>query len=793
LLADFATQPALIDAMIEVRGLPPCRFEDPQWQAAAALFELLPHLVVELQFEFQASGVVDYAELARAGRAALASDDEVGDAALALDFRLQHVLIDEMQDTSVSQYVLLQRLTAGWSDGDGRTVFVVGDPMQSIYRFRQADVGRFVRLRETGLPTVPLQSLQLTTNFRSDPAIVAWCNETFANVFPPRDNERAGAVRFQASSAARRAAAEAGVAVHPLVDAAATDEAACVAAIVADELARGCQDIAILVRARAHVAALTSALAERAIDHTAVEIDRLLDSEIGARLHALTCALLHDADRLAWLGVLRQPPFGLSLAELRDLTINDRDTPVRVLLADPDRRRRLPADRQALIERFAETLCAVRAAPRASLAERVERLWLEFDGPDWVSDDADLLTADAYFDALRDTAPTDVVLDPVALTQRLLDARSSNYGNTGSRVQVLTMHKAKGLEFDSVILPGLGRAGGTDRAAPLNWLSLADDRDGAVLLALQATRRSEERDPQHAFVARVGQAQVANERLRLLYVACTRARERLHLVGSVARDRRGQPRPAARSLLDALWPALAPRYADIDAPARESGADVAPWLQPGTLRATASQRRVSPHALPEAPAALLPVPLAEAVEYCWAGNTARIVGTAVHRWLDLLAQRGSLEAAQAWYEAQHSAVRAEMAETGLRGRALDAAVQRFNAAVRRSLADERGRWVLFGPHRRSATELAVTGMIDGTLRNVVLDRCFETRDGEHWIVDYKTSSHEGGAIETFLAQEVERYRPQLDGYRQVYAELTGAVPRTALYYPLLGRFIEVSV
>ena len=53
--------------------------------------------------------------------------------------------MDEFQDTSISQWELLQRLTAGWQPGDGRTVFVVGDPMQIIYRFREAEVGLFLR------------------------------------------------------------------------------------------------------------------------------------------------------------------------------------------------------------------------------------------------------------------------------------------------------------------------------------------------------------------------------------------------------------------------------------------------------------------------------------------------------------------------------------------------------------------------------------------------------------------------------------------------------------------------
>src|SRR3990172_5362927 len=81
--------------------------------------------------------------------------------ALALDCSVRHILIDEFQDTSWSQYDLLQGLTAGWQRDDGRTLFVVGDPMQSIYRFRKAEVGLYVRAWHEGIGGVPLDALRL--------------------------------------------------------------------------------------------------------------------------------------------------------------------------------------------------------------------------------------------------------------------------------------------------------------------------------------------------------------------------------------------------------------------------------------------------------------------------------------------------------------------------------------------------------------------------------------------------------------------------------------------------------
>ena len=86
----------------------------------------------------------------------------------------------------------------------------------------------------------------------------------------------------------------------------------------------------------------------------------------------------------------------------------------------------------------------------------------------------------------------------------------------------------------------------------------------------------------------------------------------------------------------------------------------------------------------------------------------------------------------------------------------------------------------------------MTGVVDGELVTGVIDRV-RVDDGEHWIVDYKTSSHEGGDLEGFLAAESARYRSQLSRYRTLYEAWSGETPRAALYFPLLARFVEVDL
>ena len=90
-------------------------------------------------------------------------------------------------------------------------------------------------------------------------------------------------------------------------------------------------------------------------------------------------------------------------------------------------------------------------------------------------------------------------------------------------------------------------------------------------------------------------------------------------------------------------------------------------------------------------------------------------------------------------------------------------------------------------------ELALSGVVDGQVQNVILDRVKVDDDGVHWIIDYKTSSHEGGDLEHFIAEEIRRYTHQMSRYATVYGAWSGAETRCALYFPLLGRFAEVEV
>jgi ATP-dependent exoDNAse (exonuclease V) beta subunit len=86
--------------------------------------------------------------------------------------------------------------------------------------------------------------------------------------------------------------------------------------------------------------------------------------------------------------------------------------------------------------------------------------------------------------------------------------------------------------------------------------------------------------------------------------------------------------------------------------------------------------------------------------------------------------------------------------------------------------------------------LALTGRLNGELVNVVIDRTLVDGDGTRWIVDYKTSSHEGTGLDEFLDREQERYRPQLERYAALMRHLGPEKIRVGLYFPLLSAWRE---
>ncbi len=772
-----------------VARLPEPVYRDAQWEILAALLRILPVAAAHLDLIAAARGETDHVGIARAALAALGDDEAPGELAQRLDWRLHHLLVDEFQDTSRAQYHLLQALTRGWQAGDGRTLFMVGDPMQSIYRFRQADVRIFLDMRDHGLPGVVLEFLRLEANFRSRPAIVEWINEIFANVMSPHDDALVGTVAYTPSRAVKAAVPGSGVFLHCMPDADPLYEAREVVGIVRSELAADAdRKIAILVRSRSHAAGVLSALRDAGIPCTS-ELLQLGQTGTACDLLAITRALIHPADRLAWLALLRAPWCGLSLGELESLAGSDPHATIEQCLADRGAGDALSEASRQRVARLVAAMAAARAQlGHVGLRDIVEALWVQLGGPA-VTGDAE---ADAVLAHLAAQERGGDLPDVLAVMEALA-AQPAPPGHARQRVQIMTMHKAKGLEFDTVILPGLGRETRPDKPPVLLWqeMPVAGGRDTLLLAPVNAS--GEEKAPLYEMLRSMKAAMDVAERDRLLYVAATRARMRLHLIGHLAAVTRGSERaaPRARSLLARLWPALAHLW-----PAPPDGApDADPphdgaWLTPPRNRFGDDWR------LPAMPPAWQPrgaiVSGAAPPPYDWASRWAMHAGAVAHRWLQHIAQQGIERFPAARLAVFGPTILRQLAEAGVAGADLERARQRVLATLANCIADRHGAWVLSAMHEDSRSEYALTAVIDGRCRRLVVDRCFIDGAGVRWIIDYKTAIHEGTDLETFFANEIERHGPQLRLYEVAFRRLEPRPCRVALYYPLHRRLLVLG-
>ncbi len=792
LLETLGSHGQLLGLLQGVRVLPPTRYSDEQWSVLLALFHLLPMAVAELQQLFSANRVTDYIEIALAADNALGTADSPGDIALLLDYQVRHILIDEMQDTSRAQYRMLEVLTGGWQPDDGRTLFCVGDPMQSIYRFRNAEVAQFLLAQRKGMGELRLEPLLLRQNFRSGEFLVHWFNTVFPLVLPDRDEPTRGAVSYAESVPARKT--EGKCHVYPVFGAEPETEAEEGCRIIAQTLAENPDDtMVVLVRSRTQLSALLPRLRSAGIAYQSVDIDRLTDLPEIIDVLALTRAMVHPCDRLAWLAILRSPWIGWHWCDLQALVRNDTRSTIWELLNDQDRLSRLSSDARQSLAGARPVLEAMFEVSRSgTLRDRVERAWLQLGGPAILERSTAADNVYRFFDVLERLEIAGSLHDVAELEAQLDLERVSN--NVNERLQIMTMHRAKGLQFDHVVLYGLGRIPRRNERSVLSWFDVTDEHgDESKIISPVGRRADIENDPIHRFIEITEAQKDRYEFGRLLYVACTRARKTLHLVGhtGIARDGESLRAPDSRSLLGLLWPAVAPQYeaAFESAGITTPGDDNEHWILP-------QRRRIEPAwQLPDVsgvPGQRFDAEAHEnvaAVEYDWAGTEARLAGTVVHRWLQLAADN-KVDLALEPTESLRATSERWLRESGVGPDATPTMVKRVEQALANIVSDPRGQWLLAGD---GFAELALSGVVGNAVESGIIDRVRIDDDGTHWIVDYKSSAHEGGDLQGFLDAEARRYQEQLTRYANLYRAYSGNDVRCALYFPLLQAFVEVGV
>jgi ATP-dependent exoDNAse (exonuclease V) beta subunit len=365
----------------------------------------------------------------------------------------------------------------------------------------------------------------------------------------------------------------------------------------------------------------------------------------------------------------------------------------------------------------------------------------------------------------------------------------------------MTVHKAKGLEFDTVILPGLERTVSGAARQLLYWAPVAIEKGprGIVLASHGGADADREADGLEAWMKRLDRDRARLELGRVAYVAATRARRSLHLVGSaaIAWNAEGLPAlvaPKSGSLLEFFWPVACPDFEREFARARQAGE-----IEPAAATARPRRSAPSPGRLPvgyelpapPAPACSLLTRRARVVEgtvrphFDWAGREAIAVGTVVHAELERLARQGL---APAQLVARPDGWRRDLARLGLPEHLWEGAVSRIDQAVSNLAASNLAGRLLDPDALEAASEFAITAWLDNEFTSIKVDRTFVDEAGARWIVDWKTSVHEGGGLAQFLDQELGRYSPQLERYSRVMKLYDARPQRIGLYFPMMDAW-----
>ena len=735
--------------------------------------------------------VVDFTEALVKALALLARMEEFSQSRYRLESRYQHVLVDELQDTSRSQWALVELLVRAWGEGAGvadegpvpPSIFVVGDRKQSIYGFRDAEVGvldeaaRLIgRLRPGREPR-----RAIVKSFRAVPALQQFvndvCDEIAKTPARPDAFRYDDLDRFPVSGLDGR--------TRPVGLVAAADAAGCARAVAAEvarliaagEPVRDRQtgvaraitpgDVAVLFRSRDSHREFERAFARAGVPFYVYKGLGFFDADEVKDVMALVQCLAEPASHLHAAAFLRSRFVRLSDRAVKHLAPRLADA--LGAPAAPAALDRLDAeDREALTlarDAFARWR---RLADRQAPAELVDQVLhesayaAELAGPGHAQARENLKKLRGLVRRLQNRGYATLGRIAERITQLMSGDESNAIVDALDAVNLMTVHAAKGLEFPVVVVANLSRGAG-GRGEPVEVVTRPDGDDVLDLVAVDGLA--------DAAVDEI-EAREREEAKRLVYVAFTRARDRLYLATTIARQGGFAP---ATSALGAVLPAsLGAALA-----AAASAEDAVAWTSAsGHLHALrvirAGDDAVA--AAPPAPARhddFAPLALAggrpdtvsarsqalQPGDLDGAGDADREAARAIGRLVHRAIAAGALAAAPAGRPTIVQAVAgSEPPATQARAVAvLD------GLAVRADVVE-----LISGAHVQHEVPMSVRGA-DGVLVHAVVDMLVHGADGRITVVEFKTGAARPGD-EHQLAAYADAVR-QLDPRRIVESRL----------------------
>ena len=539
--------------------------------------------VTEYERELAARSVLDFSGVLARALDLLRRMEEFAQSRYRLESRYHHVLVDEFQDTSRAQWELVSLLVKSWGEGLGLvhdapvppSVFVVGDRKQSIYGFRDAEAAVIEDAADSIRALRPEGGVRrsISHSFRAVPALLAFVNDLFSAVDKadrPRDGFRYDAKdRFPVEPGPPpRAAADGEPAADPPLGLVLADSLEACAERVAGEVARlldgatvrdrdegtvrraAPRDVAILFRSRETHREFQAALEARGIPACVYKGLGFFDADEIKDCRALLRFLADPASELRAAALLRSRLVGVTDRTLAELAGKLAET-LHPGGPGPLLERLDPLDRDILLRLRASVPGWLAAVDRVPPAETVDRILadcayaFELRGPRLVQARENLKKLRGLVRRVQNRG-----FATMARIAEHVDRLSGDVSNAVvdafDAVNLMTVHAAKGLEFPVLFLVELARGAG---GPPPPIRVVADRGDGGPSVSVAPFRSAVDRDQRD---------REREESKRLLYVAATRARDRLYLSATLAA---GAIEPGVGSLAAVMPPALLARLA----------------------------------------------------------------------------------------------------------------------------------------------------------------------------------------------------------------------------------------
>ena len=771
--------------------------------------QLLNIAVAHLWQVFQESNEVDFTGIQQRTLLALEDDDGATDLALKLDYKISHLLVDEFQDTSPTQINLLKALTRGWENDDGRTLFCVGDPMQSIYRFRKADVSLFLHAAKFGIGDIQLDPLKLYQNNRSHPEVVNWINYCFSQIFPIENNAKQAAIAYSPFVACKPHDINAGVTIYPVLytehdDDVQLEAMQAIAIIQKTQSEKPSAKIAVLVRAKNHLSGLVQEIRRNHpnLHFQAVEVEPLSGRQSVQDILALTHALFHLADRVNWLAILRAPWCGLILSDLHRLCADNHHQTIWALIQDESRIATMTVDGQLRINNFKKIMAiAIHNKARQTHKRWIESVWLKLNGPACLWEASDIKDIQAFLNLIaRLERNQQLNADNLQNEVEKLFATPDTLANES--LQFMSIHKSKGLEFDTVILLGLDHKTNNEDKPLLLWEEITQEnaKGSSQLVAaplIPKTKKMTYTPDLYDYLHHLEKLRSQNENLRVLYVAATRAERHLHIVvAAKVKEKRGElllTIPAKNTPLGDLWPVVNPIFTEKFNAYKlqkhtKNEPDIVTFI-PKLLRLKTVYPRMIPlnDVATQIKSHVVNLTNSSQIttqdEGLTKNNLVKDTGNLAHLYMELIAKQGIEKWPHSRFIQLKNAMGQWFKQRGYNNQEILAASDQVFNALTTTINSKDGRWVL-QLRESGRSELA----LQTDNRSFVVDRTF-IEDNIRWIIDFKLTNFE--VENKDLQTHAERYHHQLDNYAALFMHENIPIKK-AIFYLSFGKLIILN-